>query len=191
MQKVSQSDVLSLKNITPNFLCPLSANIYDIQFLAFKIRDVDSNTVFFQIENDEETTNEEKKIDFELDEQTERELRTIRYYFGPNFFKLSKIGTTLTFSIGKKEVKNFKMIERHYFKNQLVQSFEFQFPFCIPNTTNTLEAIYEIPKLSPELVREMIACPWETKSDSFYFVGDELVMHNKAEYSYAEKLEEA
>ena len=30
----------------------------------------------------------------------------------------------------------------------------------------------------------MILNPWETKSDSFYFVGDELVMHNKAEYNY-------
>lgn len=32
--------------------------------------------------------------------------------------------------------------------------------------------------------REMIANPNVTKSDSFYFVEDKLVMHNKAEYSY-------
>lgn len=31
----------------------------------------------------------------------------------------------------------------------------------------------------------MIDNPFETKSDSFYFVGDELVMHNKAEYDYS------
>ena len=31
----------------------------------------------------------------------------------------------------------------------------------------------------------MIDNPWETRSDSFYFVGDELVMHNKAEYNYS------
>lgn len=30
----------------------------------------------------------------------------------------------------------------------------------------------------------MIANPFETKSDSFYFVDDELVMHNKASYKY-------
>ncbi|VDL93898.1 unnamed protein product [Schistocephalus solidus] len=34
------------------------------------------------------------------------------------------------------------------------------------------------------LVQAMISCPNETKSDSFYFVNDTLVMHNKAEYSY-------
>ena len=34
------------------------------------------------------------------------------------------------------------------------------------------------------LVREMIASPYETRSDSFYFVDDSLVMHNKADYAY-------
>ena len=33
-------------------------------------------------------------------------------------------------------------------------------------------------------VREMIASPYETRSDSFYFVDDSLVMHNKADYAY-------
>lgn len=31
---------------------------------------------------------------------------------------------------------------------------------------------------------EMIASPYETKSDSFYFVDGKLMMHNKAEYAY-------
>lgn len=30
----------------------------------------------------------------------------------------------------------------------------------------------------------MILHPFETKSDSFYFVDDRLIMHNKAEYAY-------
>ncbi len=33
-------------------------------------------------------------------------------------------------------------------------------------------------------VQEMIRCPYETKSDSFYFVDDKLIMHNKADYAY-------
>ena len=33
-------------------------------------------------------------------------------------------------------------------------------------------------------VHEMIASPYETRSDSFYFVDDCLVMHNKADYAY-------
>ncbi|GAA6073944.1 protein unc-119 homolog A, partial [Tachysurus ichikawai] len=34
-------------------------------------------------------------------------------------------------------------------------------------------------------VREMILHPYETQSDSFYFVDNKLVMHNKADYSYS------
>jgi hypothetical protein len=31
----------------------------------------------------------------------------------------------------------------------------------------------------------MIKSPYDTVSDSFYFVGEKLIMHNKAAYSYA------
>lgn len=30
----------------------------------------------------------------------------------------------------------------------------------------------------------MIQSPFETRSDSFYFVDNKLIMHNKADYSY-------
>lgn len=33
-------------------------------------------------------------------------------------------------------------------------------------------------------VQEMIDHPFETKSDSFYFVDGKLIMHNKADYAY-------
>ncbi len=79
---------------------------------------------------------------------------------------------------------NFRMIERHYFQDKLIKSFDFTFGFCIPGSTNTWEAVYDIPALDHQLIEEMIRCPYETKSDSFYFVGDELIMHNKASYKY-------
>jgi hypothetical protein len=50
---------------------------------------------------------------------------------------------------------------------------------------NNWEIIYELPPLDPALEQEMIDSPWETKSDSFYFVDGNLIMHNKAEYNYA------
>lgn len=34
-------------------------------------------------------------------------------------------------------------------------------------------------------VKLMVENPYETRSDSFYFVDGKLVMHNKAEYSYS------
>lgn len=43
------------------------------------------------------------------------------------------------------------MIERHYFRDHLLKSFDFDFGFCIPNSRNTCEHIYEIPQLSDSL----------------------------------------
>jgi len=77
------------------------------------------------------------------------------------------------------------MIERHYYKDKLIQSFDFTFPFCIPNSVNDWESIYTIPKVTNEVKEDMINNPYDTVSDSFYFVDGELVMHNKAEYDYS------
>ena len=56
----------------------------------------------------------------------------------------------IEFSVGDKSVSHFRMIERHYFRNHLIKSFDFDFGFCMPNTTNTCEQIYEMPELSPQ-----------------------------------------
>ena len=56
----------------------------------------------------------------------------------------------MEFVVGDKAVQNFKMIERHYFRNKLLKDFEFDFPFCMPNTTNTCEHIYDLPQLTAE-----------------------------------------
>ena len=82
------------------------------------------------------------------------------------------------------QIEEFRMIERHYFRDRLVKSYDFAFGFVIPNSTNTWDAVYSLPPLDEDLISEMIASPFETVSDSFYFVGDRLVMHNKAEYRY-------
>ena len=50
--------------------------------------------------------------------------------------------------MGDKPVENFRMIERHYFKDKLLKSFDFNFGFCMPNSKNTCEHIYEFPRLT-------------------------------------------
>jgi hypothetical protein len=58
------------------------------------------------------------------------------------------------------------------------------------NGTRTFFLLVHPPKLTtlhtlhPTPWAEMKAAPFETKSDSFYFVGNKMVMHNKAEYAY-------
>lgn len=58
---------------------------------------------------------------------------------------------SLEFSVGDNEVHDFCMIERHYFHDRLIKSYDFDFGFCIPNTTNTWDATYGMPPLDPEL----------------------------------------
>lgn len=110
--------------------------------------------------------------------------RKIKYSFSEDVLKLPAIQTSLVFSVGNKEVKSFRMIERHYFRDRLVKSFDFPFGFCIPSSTNSWDAMYNLPPMTDELINDMIENPYETKSDSFYFVDNKLIMHNKASYKY-------
>jgi hypothetical protein len=177
----------NLPDFTENFFCELKDNIYNIKFLKFRVRDMESGYVLFEV-HDEEDKHDDRHPS-ELPEngnlESENNSRTIRYHLGPEFLELKNIGTSLTFSIGNLPVKNLIMIERHYFKGNLIKSFEFKFDFCIPNSTNTWETLYTIPDLDPVVKEEMINSPWETKSDSFYFVDNKIIMHHKALYNYS------
>jgi hypothetical protein len=48
-KKVTPKVVEAFNKITDEFLCKLSANIYDIEFLKFKIRDLETKTTLFEI----------------------------------------------------------------------------------------------------------------------------------------------
>lgn len=178
--KYTVDEVQKLDRYTDSFLCEFKDNIYDIKFVNFRVRDLDSGFVLFEVKDDGEDTTSPEELD-KLDD----EFRIIKYHLGPDFLDLKNIGTLLKFSVGPKPVKDFVLIERHYFRNRLVKSFEFKFDFCMPNSINEWETLYEIPELDPELKQQMIDFPWETKSDSFYFVEGNLVIHNKAIYNYS------
>ena len=177
---VTPEDVLTLPAPTPGFLCGLAANTYGIEFLKFTIRDMATNTVVFDVERERGTAPPPGTMSPEM----ETAARSIRYNFKREFLEYRTVGAKLVFAVGQQPLPNFRMIERHYFKDRLIKSFDFKFGFCIPNSTNSWEAIYDMPKLDEEDLEEIVAHPFATKSDSFYFVNDVLVMHNKAEYAY-------
>uniref|UniRef100_A0A8C3LC20 Unc-119 lipid binding chaperone B n=1 Tax=Chrysolophus pictus TaxID=9089 RepID=A0A8C3LC20_CHRPC len=128
-----------------------------------------------------EQDNEDEDDSSELDSSAGR---FVRYQFTPAFLRLRTVGATVEFTVGEKPVSNFRMIERHYFRDRLLKNFDFDFGFCIPSSRNTCEHIYEFPQLSEDLIRLMVENPYETRSDSFYFVDNKLIMHNKADYAY-------
>ncbi|XP_049588625.1 protein unc-119 homolog B-like [Syngnathus scovelli] len=176
---VTPEDVLGLRVATRGYLCKPEDNVYNIDFVRFKIRDLETGTVLFEIAKPphSEEDNENRASDASTG-------RFVHYQFTSAFLRLITVGATVEFTVGNRPLSNFRMIERHYFRDRLLKSFDFDFGFCIPNSRNTCEHIYEFPQLSESLVRQMVNCPYETRSDSFYFVENRLVMHNKADYAY-------
>lgn len=56
----------------------------------------------------------------------------------------------IEFTVGNKPVTNFRMIERHYFRDHCLKNFDFHFGFCMPSSRNTCEHIYKMPELTDE-----------------------------------------
>nr|XP_027203298.1 protein unc-119-like isoform X1 [Dermatophagoides pteronyssinus] len=191
---ITPDDVCNLPSITRQYLCNTEANIYDIEFTRFKIRDMESGNILFEIVKSSTTNNNNNNNKQQSSNQNGQQQnsssklsnigRFVRYNFTPDFLELKTVGASIEFKVGSKPIENFRMIERHFFQDTLLKTFDFNFGFCIPNSINTCEHIYEFPSITPELCQEMINNPYETKSDSFYFVDNHLIMHNKADYSY-------
>jgi hypothetical protein len=146
------------------------------------ITDYETKKTIFEVGKD--VTPVGMEMDVDLSSMDGDCFRRIKYTFSEDVLRLPLIGTTLVFKIGDEALSEFRMIERHYFRNKLVKSFDFIFGFCIPGSTNTWDALYPLPPLEDDMINDMIDSPYETTSDSFYFVGDKLVMHNKAKYRY-------
>uniref|UniRef100_A0A3Q2CYR9 Protein unc-119 homolog A n=1 Tax=Cyprinodon variegatus TaxID=28743 RepID=A0A3Q2CYR9_CYPVA len=169
-----------------DYLCSPDENVYNIDFTRFKIRDMETGTVLFEITKPPSTgVPRLLPIDREKRDIDPNAGRFVRYQFTSAFLRLRQVGATVEFTVGDMPIENFRMIERHYFRERLLKSFDFEFGFCMPSSKNTCEHIYEFPPLSEDISKEMVLHPYETQSDSFYFVDNKLVMHNKADYSYS------
>ena len=44
-----------------------------------------------------------------------------------------------------KPLKEVVLVEKHFFRDQILSEFEFTFPFCMPNSTNTWQYVYPLP----------------------------------------------
>lgn len=195
---ITPDEVLRLERVTEGYLCPPEANIYGIDFIRFKLRNCDTGETLFEVLKQDETGSGKcvalpdvyDDDDDVIEETPEKEDadpnagRFVRYHFTPQFLRLKTVGATVEFVVGNKPVKDFRMIERHYFREKLLKSFDFHFGFCIPSSVNTCEHIYEFPTLSEHEIDDMIKSPYDTRSDSFYFVENKLIIHNKADYAY-------
>lgn len=95
-KNVTPDYVLRLQNIAETYLCSPDANVYDIDFTRFKIRDLESGAVLFEIakpvaetieDNGDRIVENEEAID-------PNSGRFVRYQFTPQFLKLKTVGAT-------------------------------------------------------------------------------------------------
>eukprot|EP00913_Durusdinium_trenchii_P035795 g33494.t1 len=116
MYEITPDYVNMLTSPTDGFLCELEHNVYNIQFVNFKIRCLDEGQerVLFDLGAGDLPAPPPPDIG-------ENACRFIRYHFGPEFLGIHNIGDY--------EVHNFRMIERHYFRDQLITSYDFTMPF--------------------------------------------------------------
>ncbi|XP_061395902.1 protein unc-119 homolog [Musca vetustissima] len=158
---ITPDDVLRLNKISEDYLCSPSANVYEIDFTRFKIRDLESGAVLFEIAKPpSEQSTSDGNLDSLMSATEELSIeetadpnagRYVRYQFTPAFLNLITVGATVEFTVGSRPVNNFRMIERHFFRDRLLKTFDFEFGYCIPYSKNSCEHIYEFPNLPPDL----------------------------------------
>ncbi|TNN49426.1 Protein unc-119 A [Liparis tanakae] len=82
---ITPDDVLGLQKITKNYLCSPDENVHMIDFTRFKIRDMETGTVLFEITKP--PTDGRKHCDPNAG-------RFVRYQFTPAFLQLRQVGAT-------------------------------------------------------------------------------------------------
>lgn len=179
-KSLTLEDALKMEKPTDNFLIKLEDNTPGVRFNGFKLRDMQTQEIYHEYYPEDV---------YELDYFADHELD---YKFPNKLIKSEKnLGTTLILVVGNQVVKNLVLLERHYIDGKLAANFQYKFPIFMPNSQNSIEFIYNIPKLSPEVQAKMAKKEdVEAKSDTFVFVEGKLVVHRRAKYVYYDDSEE-
>jgi len=165
--------VLNMETPREQFLVKLKDNIYGIRFKGFKLRDCDTHEIYNNFETDNV---------FELDYFADH---VLNYEFPQKILKAKVLGSNLKLVVGDQFVQNLDLVERHFVDDKLVANYKFNFPIFMPNSENNIEFIYSVPTLSEETKKKMeTGQVVEAKSDTFIFVGGNLIIHRRAEYRY-------
>ncbi len=178
-------DAKALIKPTDKLLCTLADNTY-IRFGEYKVCDYDSRHVLLHVTAEVNNMNDFYARQMEENGTLTVDMRTLKHDFPRAFFSLRNLELNLEFSNvnGDQPLQQLTLIEKHFFRGEILNEYEFNFPFCVPNSTNQWQYVYELPQLSAEKQQEMIEAPYETQSDSFFFAEGKLIVHNKAAYRY-------
>jgi len=167
-------------------VCPTAWNTNDVDFRDFTVFDGDDPShVFF-------SSKRPPTLILPPPHLRPDDMRVIIYDFDKSFLSTPHIQAVCDFSVGNpggsssvKELPPLRMIERHYFRDTLLGSYDFTFgPLSTPSLHNKWEFKYDMPALTTSQIDEMISDPYSLSSDSFYFLGSDLILHHKAFYAF-------
>ena len=180
MSNFTEEEALKQEKALDHFLIKLEDNIYGIRFNGFRLKDIKTGKVYHEY-----YPADPYELDYFAD-------HLLDYPFPNDILKGQKhLGTTLKLVVGDKLVKNLVLLERHYIGGKLAANFRITFPAFVPNSENTVEFIYEIPKLSDEVEEQLEKGEdIHAESDTFIFVEGKLTVHRRAKYTYYEEKKE-
>ena len=170
---ITIDEVLKMTAPSDKFVLTVKDNEYGVRFNGFKLRNMETGEIFHEYY---------PKSIYELDYFADH---LLDYIFPNKFLKAKTIGSTLNLVVGDKVVKDLMLIERHYIEGKLAASYQFKFPLFMPKSQNSIEFIYNIPKLEGETGKKLAENkPIMAKSDTFIFVEGKLQVHRRAHYVY-------
>ena len=131
----------SVLGADPRLLLPAQRQHVRNRVEHFHIRDYETNQCLFEVTTDPAM----RGMDLRRSHPSLRTRCAASRDFGADFLSLQAIGTTLQFSVGNNEIPEFRMIERMYFRDILIKSFDFTFGSA-SQLDQLVEAIYDVPE---------------------------------------------
>ena len=173
-KNLTLDQALKMEKPTEDFLLTLEDNTPGVRFNGFKLRDIETGEVIHEYYPEDL---------YELDYFADH---ILDYRFPNKLIQNERhLGTSLNLCVGNQLVKDLVLLERHYIDGKLAASFNFKFPIFMPNSQNNIEFIYNIPKMTPEVLEKIQKGEdVNAKSDTFIFVEGKLVVHRRAKYVY-------
>ena len=157
------SPLRSIIRVRPNTLA----------FNKFEIRESDAGNVLFQCSSDGPPSSNGVHD-------------TYKYFFSTNVLRRSHVVSYLDFDSNEESFDELRLVENLYFGDNLLQRYEFCFgEHCSAQTSHRWRMVYNLNCMhDEELIQDIVAHPFKTQLDSFFFGDGVLLRHVKTLYSY-------
>ncbi|KAL1110303.1 hypothetical protein AAG570_008380 [Ranatra chinensis] len=172
---IRAEDVHQLSHPTRGFLCPRPRHDAAVRWSRYTVDHPQTGRVML------DTGERLFTSPYQSDPESWRQFK---YVVPSHFLRLRSLKAAMYFTIGDAFVDDLRLIERVFYRRQLLMAFDFSFGSCRPFTTKRCALDYTIPLLTDELIEEMKASPFQTVCEGFFFCDDVLFMHAKSSFKF-------